>query len=331
MAILSNLALIPTILGEFGAGIFSLVFFVLAIALVSSTVKIVPQGYQFTVEQFGRYTRTLHPGISFLLPFVETVGHKISIMESVFDVPRQEVITRDNAMVSCDAVVFTQVYDAAKAAYEVENLRMAISNLVLTNLRTVIGSMELDEVLSQRDTINGKLLHTIDAATTPWGVKVVRIEIKDITPPANLSEAMARQMKAERDKRADITEAEGSRAAAILRAEGLKQATILEAEARKEAAFRDAEARERSAEAEANATKAVSEAIASGDVQAINYFLAQKYIEAFGKLASSPQQRTVIVPADMASLAGAVEGIKTLIDSSKTSADNSTSIPSVKK
>lgn len=297
-----------------GSTIFAIVILVLGISFVASTIKIVPQGYQFTVERFGKFTRILPPGISFLVPFIDTVGRKISMMEAVFDVQRQEVITRDNAMVSCDAVVFTQVYDAAKAAYEVENLRLAISNLVLTNLRTVVGSLELDEVLSQRDQINSKLLQTIDAATSPWGIKVVRIEIKDITPPANLLEAMARQMKAERDKRAEITEAEGSRAAAILRAEGLKQSTILEAEARKEAAYRDAEARERSAEAEANATKAVSEAIAKGDVQAINYFLAQKYIEAFGKLATSPQQKTLIVPADFAGIAGTVEGIKSLLD-----------------
>lgn len=297
-----------------GSTIFAIVLLVLGVSFVASTIKIVPQGYQFTVERFGKFTRILPPGISFLVPFIDTVGRKISMMEAVFDVQRQEVITRDNAMVSCDAVVFTQVYDAAKAAYEVENLRLAISNLVLTNLRTVVGSLELDEVLSQRDQINSKLLQTIDAATSPWGIKVVRIEIKDITPPANLLEAMARQMKAERDKRAEITEAEGSRAAAILRAEGLKQSTILEAEARKEAAYRDAEARERSAEAEANATKMVSEAIAKGDVQAINYFLAQKYIEAFGKLATSPQQKTLIVPADFAGIAGTVEGIKSLLD-----------------
>lgn len=293
-----------------------IILIILVFAVGSAIIKIVPQGNQYTVEKFGRYTRTLQPGISFLIPFIERIGQKIIMKETVFDVPRQEVITRDNAMVSCDAVVFIQVYDAAKAAYEVEDLRLAIVNLVLTNLRTVIGSMELDEVLSQRDMINAKLLSTIDAATTPWGVKVVRIEIKDITPPANLTDAMARQMKAERDRRADITEAEGARQAAILRAEGLKQATILEAEARKEAAFRDAEARERQAQAEANATREVSKAIEDGDMNAINYFLAQKYIEAFGKIAASPQQRTVIVPADMSSLAGAVEGVKALIEQS---------------
>lgn len=311
-----------------GSGVFSFVFLFLAAVFVASTIKIVPQGYQFTVERFGRFTRILHPGIAFLMPFVEVVGRKISMMEAVFDVQRQEVITRDNAMVSCDAVVFTQVYDAAKAAYEVENLRLAISNLVLTNLRTVVGSMELDEVLSQRDQINTKLLLTIDSATTPWGVKVVRIEIKDITPPANLLEAMARQMKAERDKRAEITEAEGSRAAAILRAEGHKQATILEAEARKEAAYRDAEARERSAAAEATATTTVSKAIAGGDIQAINYFLAQKYIEAFSLLASSPQQRTVIIPTDLAALGGAVEGVRALLEKA---APASTAVPPTKR
>lgn len=293
---------------------FAVVFVIVALIFVGSTIKIVPQGRQFTVERFGRFTRSLHPGIHFIVPVMDQIGRRISMMESVLDVPRQEVITRDNAMVSCDAVVFTQVYDPAKAAYEVENLQLAIINLAMTNLRTVIGSMELDEVLSQRDEINARLLATIDAATTPWGVKVVRIEIKDLTPPANLTDAMARQMKAERDRRADITEAEGARQAAILRAEGLKQATILEAEARKEAAFRDAEARERAAEAEARATTMVSDAIRGGDVSAINYFLAQRYIEAFGKLASSPQQRTVIVPTELAGIASALEGVKVLTE-----------------
>lgn len=291
---------------------FSIVFVIAALILIGATIKIVPQSRQFTVERFGRYTRTLNPGIHFLFPMMDQIGQKISLRETVLDVQRQEVITKDNAMVGCDAVVFIQVYDASKAAYEVENLNLAILNLAMTNLRTVIGSMELDEVLSQRDTINAQLLNTIDSATTPWGVKVVRIEIKDLTPPANLIEAMGRQMKAERDRRADITEAEGARAAAILRAEGHKQATILEAEAAKEAAFRAAEARERSAEAEANATRMVSEAIAGGDTQAINYFLAQRYIEAFGKLAESPQQRTVIIPAEFAGLTGMIEGFKAL-------------------
>ncbi|MBL8559122.1 MAG: SPFH/Band 7/PHB domain protein [Hyphomonadaceae bacterium] len=288
------------------------IFAALAVMIGFSSIKFVPQGRQWTVERFGRYTKTIKPGIAFLIPFVDGVGRKISMMETVLDVPRQEVITKDNAIVSCDAVVFIQVIDSAKAAYEVENLNLAILNLSMTNLRTVVGSMDLDEVLSQRDAINARLLAVLDHATSPWGVKATRIEIKDLTPPADLTQAMARQMKAERERRAQILEAEGDKSAAILRAEGAKQAAILEAEGRREAAFRDAEARERAAEAEAAATAAVSEAIAKGDVQAINYFLGQKYIEAFGQLATSPQQRTVIVPADLSGLAGLVEGLKAL-------------------
>jgi regulator of protease activity HflC (stomatin/prohibitin superfamily) len=288
------------------------VFAALAVVLAFSTIKVVPQGRQWTVERFGRYTRTLKPGISFLIPFIDRVGRRLSMMETVLDVPRQEVITRDNAIVTCDAVVFIQVIDAAKAAYEVENLNVAILNLAMTNLRTVVGSMELDETLSQRDAINARLLGVIDAATHPWGVKVTRIEIKDLTPPADINEAMARQMKAERIKRAEILTAEGDRAAAILRAEGAKQSAILEAEGRKEAAFRDAEARERTAEAEAKATDVVSAAIRDGDVNAIRYFLGLKYVEAFGQLATSNQQRTVIVPADLSGLAGLVEGLRAL-------------------
>ncbi len=290
---------------------------VLAVAIVMSVIKVVPQGRQWTVERFGRYTRTLKPGISFLTPFIDRVGRKLSMMETVLDVPRQEVITRDNAIVTCDAVVFIQVIDAARAAYEVENLNLAIINLAMTNLRTVVGAMELDETLSQRDAINARLLGVIDAATHPWGVKVTRIEIKDLTPPADINEAMARQMKAERVKRAEILTAEGDRQASILRAEGAKQSAILEAEGRREAAFRDAEARERTAEAEAKATTMVSDAIASGDVNAINYFLGQKYIEAFAQLAASPQQRTLIIPADLAGLVGLVEGVKILTDTPK--------------
>jgi regulator of protease activity HflC (stomatin/prohibitin superfamily) len=309
--------------------IFAIALVVMAVVFVTSFVKIVPQGRQFTVERFGRYTRSLQPGIHFITPVMDKIGRKISMMESVLDIPRQEVITRDNAMVSCDAVVFTQVYDAAKAAYEVEDLRLAIVNLALTNLRTVIGSLELDEALFQRDLINAKLLNTIDAATQPWGVKVVRIEIKDISPPADLNEAMARQMKAERERRAEITSAEGEKQAAILRAEGKKQAVILEGEGRKEAAFRDAEARERSAEAEARATAMVSEAIAKGDVNAINYFLGQSYIEAFAKLASSPQQRTVIVPTELGAIASTLEGLKALT-STVQSTNSGTSVPKVK-
>ncbi|MBL8542734.1 MAG: SPFH/Band 7/PHB domain protein [Hyphomonadaceae bacterium] len=284
----------------------------MALVLAFSSIKIVPQGRQFTAERFGRYTRTLRPGISFLVPFVDRVGRRMSMMETVLDVPRQDVITKDNAVVSVDAVVFIQVIDAPKAAYEVENLRLAIQNLCMTNTRTVVGSMDLDEVLSQRDAINARLLEVVDAATTAWGTKVLRVEIKDLTPPADLTQAMARQMKAERERRAQILEAEGDKAAAILRAEGAKQAAILQAEGRREAAFRDAEAREREAEAEAKATDMVSQAISKGDVNAIRYFLGLKYVEAFGALATSNQQRTVIVPADLSGLAGLVEGLRAL-------------------
>ncbi|NWG53279.1 MAG: SPFH/Band 7/PHB domain protein [Hydrogenophilaceae bacterium] len=291
-----------------------LVFLVLAVVVAFSAIKSVPQGRQWTVERFGRFTRVLKPGIAFIVPFVDRIGRRLSMMETVLDVPRQEVITKDNAVVSVDAVVFIQVIDAPKAAYEVENLTLAILNLALTNVRTVVGSMELDEVLSQRDAINARLLTVIDAATHPWGVKVTRIEIKDLQPPADLTAAMARQMKAERERRALILEAEGEKQSAILRAEGAKQAAILEAEGRREAAFRDAEAREREAEAEARATDVVSEAIGKGDVNAINYFLGLKYIEAFGQLATAQQQRTVIVPADFSGIAGFAESLKALID-----------------
>ena len=287
----------------------------LAAIVLFSAVKIVPQGREFTVEQFGRYTRTLRPGITFLVPFYERIGKRINMMEQVLDVPQQEVITKDNAVVKVDGIVFIQVMDAAAAAYRVDNLHYAISQLCMTNLRTVVGSMELDEVLSQRDQINTRLLTTIDHATNPWGVKATRIEIKDLTPPPDITNAMARQMKAERERRAVITEADGEKQAAIAKAEGSKQAAILEAEGRREAAFRDAEAREREAEAEAKATTFVSEAIARGDVNAINYFVAQKYVEAFGKLASSPQAKTVIVPADFAGITGSVAGIGELIKS----------------
>ncbi len=290
---------------------------VFALVLLFSAVKVVPQGYQFTVEQFGRYTRTLSPGLSVLMPFMDRIGRRLNMMENVLDIPQQEVITKDNAQVSCDAVVFTQIIDPVPAAYEVKNLELAISNLCMTNIRTVVGSMDLDQVLSNRDDINARLLRVIDAATHPWGVKVTRIEIKDLAPPADIIQAMARQMKAEREKRAQVLEAEGSKQSAILKAEGQKQSQILEAEGRREAAFRDAEARERAAQAEAAATASVSEAIAKGDVNALNYFLGLKYVEAFGKLASSPQQRTVIVPADFAGLVGAIEGVKALTENVK--------------
>ncbi|HPA37309.1 MAG TPA: SPFH domain-containing protein [Phenylobacterium sp.] len=293
--------------------IVSVAFLVLALSIVLGAIKIVPQGREYTVERFGRYTRTLKPGISFLTPFVEGVGRRINMMEQVLDVPRQEVITKDNVMVQVDAIVFIQVMDAAQAAYRVTNLDYAITQLTMTNLRTVVGNLELDEVLSQRDQINTRLLDVIDQATSPWGVKVARIEIKDLQPPPDITNAMARQMKAERERRAVITEADGEKQAAIARAEGSKQSAILEAEGRKEAAFRDAEARERSAQAEAKATEVVSEAIAKGDVNAVNYFIAQKYVEAFGKLAESPQQRTVIVPADLASLVGSIAGVGELV------------------
>ena len=292
---------------------FTVVFVILALVIVFSAVKMVPQGREFTVERFGRYTRTLKPGISFLTPFVESIGRRINMMEQVLDVPRQEVITKDNVTVQVDAIVFIQVMDAAAAAYRVTNLDFAIAQLTMTNLRTVVGSMELDEVLSQRDQINTRLLDVIDQATSPWGVKVARIEIKDLQPPPDITNAMARQMKAERERRAVITEADGEKQAQITRAEGGKQAAILEAEGRREAAFRDAEAREREAEAEAKATAMVSEAIARGDVNAINYFVALKYVEAFSKLADSPQQKTVIVPAEMGSLTGTLVGVAELV------------------
>ncbi|WP_022698429.1 SPFH domain-containing protein [Euryhalocaulis caribicus] len=282
---------------------------VLALILVTGTIKVVPQSMEYTVQRFGRYTRTLTPGLHFITPFIDAVGFKISMRERVVDVPNQEVITRDNAMVSVDAVVFVQVMDAAQAAYAVDNLDFAVVNLSMTNIRTVVGSMDLDEVLSRRDDINARLLGVIDAATNPWGVKVTRIEIRDLTPPPDTTEAMARQMKAERIKRAEILEAEGDKQSAILRAEGEKQSQILEAEGRREAAFRDAEARERSAEAEAKATESVSDAIAKGDVAALNYFVAQKYVAAFEKLATSEQQRTLILPAELSSLASTVSGI----------------------
>ena len=290
---------------------------VAAVIVVFQAVKFVPQGFSYTVERFGKYTRTLEPGMSVVVPIFDRVGRKMNMMETVLNVPTQEVITKDNAMVSCDAVVFIQIIDPVKAAYEVNNLNNAITALALTNIRTVVGSMDLDEVLSNRDEINARLLMVVDAATTPWGVKVTRIEIADLTPPADITEAMARQMKAERLKRAEILTAEGEKQSAILKAEGLKQSQILEAEGRKEAAFRDAEAREREAEAEAKATTMVSEAIARGDINAINYFLGQQYVTAFEKLASSNQTKTVIVPAEFSSILGTIEGIRGLTDAAK--------------
>jgi regulator of protease activity HflC (stomatin/prohibitin superfamily) len=292
-----------------------LVFVILAAVVVLGAVKIVPQGREFTVERFGRYTRTLKPGITILVPFMDAIGRRVNVMEQVLDVPRQDVITKDNVQVHVDAIVFIQVMDAAAAAYRVDNLTFAITQLAQTNLRTVVGSMELDDVLSQREVINTRLLATIDHATNPWGVKVTRIEIKDLQPPPDITNAMTRQMKAEREKRAVVTEAEGDKQAQVTRAEGAKQAAILEAEGRREAAFRDAEARERSAEAEAKATAFVSEAISKGDVNSLNYFVAQKYVEAFGKFAESNNMKTVIVPADFAGITGSIAGVAQLVKS----------------
>jgi len=290
-----------------------LILVILAAFVIFSAIKIVPQGREFTVERFGRYTRTIKPGMTLLTPFAEAIGRKVNMMEQVLEVPQQEVITKDNVTVNVDAIVFIQVIDAASAVYKVDNLSFAIGQLAMTNLRTVVGSMDLDSVLSERETINTRLLKAIDLATEPWGVKATRIEIKDLTPPPDITNAMTRQMKAERERRAVITEADGEKQAAITRAEGAKQAVVLEAEGRREAAFRDAEARERSADAEAKATEVVSNAIAKGDVNAINYFVAQKYVEAFAKLATSPQQKTVIIPAEMSSLIGSLAGVGTLV------------------
>lgn len=286
---------------------------VLAIVIVFMGVKTVEQGYELTVERFGRYTRSLRPGLNLIVPFIDRIGARMNMMEQVMDVPNQDVITRDNAMVAVDGVMFYQVLDAAKATYEVRNLELAALNLTMTNIRTVMGSMDLDELLSQRDRINAQLLHVVDEATSAWGVKVTRIEIRDITPPADLVDAMARQMKAEREKRAAILESEGVRQSEILRAEGEKQAAILEAEGRREAAFRDAEARERQAEAEAKATTMVSRAIAEGDVQAINYFVAQRYIDALAQIASADNSKVVLMPLEAASVIGAVGGIAELV------------------
>ena len=290
-------------------GILVLVVLFFVIVVLFSTIKIVPQGYNYTVENFGRYTRTLEPGLNLITPFVERIGHKLNMMEQVLDVPTQEVITRDNASVAADGVAFYQILTAASAAYEVSGLENAILNLVMTNLRSVMGSMDLDDLLSNRDTISEKILRVVDQAAHSWGIKITRIEIKDINPPKNLVDSMARQMMAEREKRADILEAEGARNAAILRAEGEKQSQILQAEGKREAAYREAEARERLAEAEAKATRLVSEAIAAGDVQAINYFVAQKYTEALGKLAAAPNQRVILMPLEAASLVGSIAGI----------------------
>ncbi|AOH35284.1 SPFH domain-containing protein [Luteimonas sp. JM171] len=293
-------------------GFLAVVLLVAGVIVLFKTVRVVPQGHEWTVERFGKYTHTMGPGLHFLIPVVYGVGRKINMMEQVLDVPSQDVITKDNAVVRVDGVVFFQALDAAKAAYEVANLEIATIALVQTNIRTVIGSMDLDESLSNREQINAQLLDVVDQATNPWGIKVTRIEIRDIQPPRDLVDAMARQMKAERERRAVILEAEGHRQSEILRAEGEKQAAILEAEGEKEAAFREAEARERLAEAEARATQLVSDAIAQGDVQAINYFVAQKYVEAFEKLATAPNQKFVLMPMEASGVIGSIAGVAEL-------------------
>jgi regulator of protease activity HflC (stomatin/prohibitin superfamily) len=292
-----------------GFDIVVIVLVAFVVIVLFSAVKTVPQGYNYTVQRFGRYTRTLSPGLNLLIPFFDRIGAKMNMMETVLEVPSQEVITRDNATVTANGITFFQVMDAARAAYEVNNLQNAILNLTMTNIRSVMGSMDLDALLSNRDEINEKLLRVVDAAAGPWGVKITRIEIKDIDPPKNLVESMARQMMAEREKRAAILEAEGKRAAEILKAEGQKQSQILEAEGRREAAFRDAEAREREAEAEAKATEMVSQAIAKGDVQAINYFVAQKYVDALTAFATSPNQKTFLMPVEASGVIGALGGL----------------------
>jgi regulator of protease activity HflC (stomatin/prohibitin superfamily) len=292
-----------------GFGVFLLALLVLVVIGIFKAITTVPQGFEYTVERFGRYIKTLGPGLGIIVPFIDRIGSKMNMMEQVLEVPSQEVITRDNAMVQVDGVAFYQVLDAARASYEVNQIENAILNLTMTNIRTVMGSMDLDSLLSQRDEINHAILAVVDQATTPWGVKMTRIEIKDINPPRDLVDSMARQMKAERDKRAAILEAQGARESAILKAEGEKQAIMLDAEGRREAAFRDAEARERSAEAEANATRMVSEAIAAGDVQAINYFVANNYIKALESLAKSPNQKVLMLPVEAANVIGSISGI----------------------
>ena len=299
-----------------GFGIFAGVFVFFVFMTLMMGVRQVPQGYAYTVERFGKYYKTLTPGLGLITPWIDRIGRRMNVMEQVLDVPSQEVITKDNASITVDGVVFFQVLDAAAASYEVSNLQIALLNLVMTNIRTVMGSMDLDQLLSHRDEINVRLLNVVDQAVAPWGIKTNRIEIKDIVPPKDLVESMGRQMKAEREKRANVLEAEGQRQSEILRAEGRKAAVVLDAEGRKEAAFRDAEARERQAQAEAEATRMVSEAIAKGDIAALNYFIAEKYVRAIDTLARSTNQKTFIMPMDMAGIAGTLAGIAELARSS---------------
>jgi regulator of protease activity HflC (stomatin/prohibitin superfamily) len=293
----------------FGFDVFAVVIVVLAILTLFAGVKTVAQGYNWTVERFGRYTRTLPPGLNLIVPYFDRIGRKMNMMEQVIEIPSQEIITKDNATVTVDGVAFFQVFDAAKASYEVANLNQAIVVLTMTNIRSVMGAMDLDQILSHRDEINERLLRVVDAAVSPWGIKVNRIEIKDIVPPTDLVEAMGRQMKAERVKRADILQAEGQRQSDILRAEGTKQSQILQAEGRREAAFRDAEARERLAQAEAKATEMVSDAISRGNIAALNYFVADKYLKAFGQLADAPNQKVLILPFEATGVLGSLAGI----------------------
>lgn len=293
------------------AGFLFMTIFLLLLVIVTlfAGIKSIPQGYEWTQERFGRFQRTLKPGLNFIIPYIDKIGRRVNMMEQVLDVPSQEVITKDNALVTVDGVVFYQVLDAAKASYEVRSLERAVLNLTMTNIRTVMGSMDLDELLSNRDNINNRLLRVVDEATEPWGVKVTRIEVKDIRPPEDLVASMARQMKAEREKRANILDAEGFRQAAILKAEGEKQAEILKAEGERQSAFLEAEAREREAQAEAAATKMVSEAIAAGNVQAINYFVAQRYVEALKEVATAPNQKTLILPVEATGILGSIQGV----------------------